>query len=40
MRITCEQCGRAINSEICNRYCDPDKKQEQMDKIAEWVNKQ
>jgi hypothetical protein len=38
MRITCEQCGNAINSELCNRYCDPEKKQKQMDEIAEWVD--
>lgn len=38
MRITCDQCGRQINSELCNRFCDPDKKQEQMDKIAKEID--
>lgn len=38
MRITCEQCGQTMNTVNCRRFCDENKKQEQLDKLEKEIN--
>ena len=33
MRITCKQCGKNIQSELCIRYCDKDKRLKQFQEV-------
>lgn len=39
MRITCHQCGKQINSELCSRFCDEQKKEEQLRGVEKEIEK-
>jgi len=39
IKITCEQCGRDIQSNLCKNYCDEDKRWTQFERANEEVKK-